>query len=303
LEILIGLTCINKLLANIANLKKLYFSNLAKSNMSYATLMTSVDSESPIENIVRMAAALAVRFSATLIGVSAQAVRPPVFSEGILISDVSPDEIKAVLERLSKQEKWFRKAATKCGSLQWRSAIDFPTDMLTQEARAADLVIINGRRKPGDEYNSLNPAGVILKSGRPVLVVPEGVESIAADHVVVGWKDTREARRAIQDALPFLHEASRVTVVQVYREGDEERSRRATEDVVRFLSQHRIRSEAKTMLHKNSDAMQLVEFCLNERADLLVTGAYGHSRLGEWIFGGVTHELLTSSPVCCLMSH
>jgi nucleotide-binding universal stress UspA family protein len=140
--------------------------------------------------------------------------------------------------------------------------------------------------------------------GRPTLVVPEGVNSLSAEHIVIGWKDTREARRALRDALPFLQEATRVTIVEACKPGDEKTALGRLDDVARYLSWHRIKGGPKVMLEqKGSGAQQLTRIAQEERADLLVTGAYGHSRLGEWIFGGMTRELLAASSVCCLMSH
>jgi len=135
-------------------------------------------------------------------------------------------------------------------------------------------------------------------------VVPASVKSLTADHVVVGWKDTREARRAIQDALPFLHEAKRVTVIEICENGQKEAARRRVDDVVHYLARHRVKAETRVEVQLlGSGADQIIEFAEDEGADLLVTGAFGHSRLNEWIFGGMTRDLLTSSPICCLMSH
>ena len=82
-------------------------------------------------------------------------------------------------------------------------------------------------------------------------------------------------------------------------------TRRHVEDVVRYLAHHRIKAELRVeiMPADGSGADQIIGFAEDEDADLLVTGAYGHSRLNEWIFGGMTRDLLTSSPICCLMSH
>jgi nucleotide-binding universal stress UspA family protein len=130
------------------------------------------------------------------------------------------------------------------------------------------------------------------------------VASLRAEHVVVAWKNTREARRAVLDAIPFLRAAKRVSVVEV-RSGNEERNALARiDEVIRYLARHRIIADSRPILHRDrSDADQLLQFALNEDADLLVAGAYGHSRLGEWIYGGMTRDILASSPLCCLMSH
>ena len=125
-----------------------------------------------------------------------------------------------------------------------------------------------------------------------------------AEHVVLGWKDTREARRAALDAIPFLRAAKRVSVVEVCTRDDERNALARTEDVVRYLGRHAIPADPRPIVHRDrSDADHLVQFALDEDADLLVAGAYGHSRLGEWIFGGMTRKILESCPLCCLMSH
>jgi nucleotide-binding universal stress UspA family protein len=136
------------------------------------------------------------------------------------------------------------------------------------------------------------------------VVVPPAVKSLAADHVVIGWKDTREARRAVQDALPFLHEAKRVTILEICGKDQMDIARRHVDDVVGYLAQHRIKAERRVEIQAHgSGADQIIGLADDEGADLLVTGAYGHNRVNEWIFGGMTRDLLKSSPICCLMSH
>jgi nucleotide-binding universal stress UspA family protein len=150
----------------------------------------------------------------------------------------------------------------------------------------------------------VDPGEAILKMGRPTLVVPEGVSSLRAEHIVIGWKDTREARRAVRDALPFLQQATRVTIVEACGSGDEKTALERLDSVAHYLSLHRIKGGPRVMLEqKGSGAAQLIRIAQEERADMLVNGAYGHSRLGECIFGGMTRELLATSPICCLMSH
>jgi nucleotide-binding universal stress UspA family protein len=151
---------------------------------------------------------------------------------------------------------------------------------------------------------SLDPGGAILKMGRPTLVVPAEVETLRAEHVVIGWKDTREARRAVRDALPLLQQATRVTIVEACGRDEERTALGRLDDVTNYLTYHGVKGGARVMLQREgSGADQLVQIAQEERADMLVTGAYGHSRLGEWIFGGMTRELLATSPICCLMSH
>jgi nucleotide-binding universal stress UspA family protein len=135
-----------------------------------------------------------------------------------------------------------------------------------------------------------------------MLVVPPGIDTLEAERILIGWKDSREARRALRDSLPLLHEAKSVAIVEVCDDSMEALARRHVEDVARYLTRHRISvGSATAAAAKHGVADHLIDLARVEGADLIVTGASG--RLGEWIFGGVTRELLTSSPVCCLMSN
>ena len=241
--------------------------------MSYAALMIYVDNDAMPEQRVRLAANLADRFTASLIGLAALAVPPPVVADGMVMDALTDADIQLMKAKLAEKGEWFRAIAggdRRQG--EWRSVLDLPTDALAREARSADLVVIGRTKRPGSPYTSLDPGEAILKMGRPTLV-PEGVATLRAEHVVIGWKDTREARRAVLELAP------------VPASGDARRGSRV------MLAQ------------KGSGAAQLIRVAQEERADLLVAGAYGHSRLGELIFGGMTRDLLSTSPICCLMSH
>jgi nucleotide-binding universal stress UspA family protein len=272
--------------------------------MSYATLLVYTEADHASEERLRLAARLADKFSSLLIGFSALAPRPPPRAESSAMVEMLEAESKAITAKLSERGNWFRRvAAGDQARREWRWAVDRPTEALARHARCADLVVA-GRSRGGDAYNALDLGGFLLRAGRPVLVVPEGVAALRADHIVIGWKDTREARRAVQDALPFLHEATRVTIVEICKSGEEQAAQENIDDVARYLGRHRIKSGPKVTLHeKGSEADQLIRLARDDGADLLVTGAYGHSRLGELIFGGMTHKLVTESPICCLMSH
>jgi nucleotide-binding universal stress UspA family protein len=273
--------------------------------MSYASLRVYVEADGTPEQRVRLAANLAGRFAARLIGLSALAILPPAVADGAVISGVTAVDIERMQATLADKENWFRRiAASDPGRLEWRSELDFPAEVLAREARSADLVVIGQRQGPGGAYRSLDPGEAILKMGRPILVVPEGKSSLRGEHIVIGWKDTREARRSVRDALPFLQRATRVTIVEACGPGEEKIALGRLDDVTHYLSRHRIEGGPKVMLEQEgSGAEQLIKIAQDERADLLVTGAYGHSRLGEWIFGGMTRELLATSSICCLMSH
>jgi nucleotide-binding universal stress UspA family protein len=271
--------------------------------MSYAVLMAYVDADGMPEKRVHLAASLADKFNATLIGLSA--LGPPLLGKGVVFREMTESDIKEMRALLAAKGNWFRSiAGADHRRLEWRPILDFPTDALAREARSADLIVIGHTVGAGDAYRSLDPGGSLLTIGRPTLIVPEGVSSLRAERVVIGWKDTREARQAVQDALPFLHEAASVTVVEICGSGEEGAAQERVGDVVRYLTRHRINGGTRVIPNQQgSGAAQLIKLAQDEGADLLVTGAYGHSRLGEWIFGGMTRDLLATTSICCLVSH
>jgi nucleotide-binding universal stress UspA family protein len=269
--------------------------------MTYASIMVAVDLTDGVRSRVRLAAHLADDFHARLTGVAAEmpdyswapAGPTPGGSSGI------PSIQEAVLNDLRVAHEAFEEAAGGRSRVEWRSNLDFPLAFLVAQAAAADLVVVGRRTDPGPALLAVDPADAVMHLGRPVLVVPPGVDHLDAKRVVVGWKNTREARRAVLDALPFLKRASEVLVVSVDDGAGSE-----GQDTLRLLQAHgvsaiRVRHDALGA----STSEALVEAATEHGADLIVAGAYGHGRLREWAFGGVTRELLAYAPLCCLMSH
>jgi nucleotide-binding universal stress UspA family protein len=275
--------------------------------MSFTTLMVHVDVDRKSDARVRLAAQLADRFTSTLIGVCACILPPyPAESAYFVTREFVEQERQDILAALQRTEASFRAAANaaKFERLEWRSAIGLPERFVVSEARAADLVIVGRASSPIDISRYLDPGALVLGLGRPMLVVPPGIDTLKAERILIGWNDSREARRALQDALPLLHEAKSVAIVEVCDDGGEALARQHVEEVARYLTRHRISVGSATAgATKHGTTDHLIDIARGEDADLIVTGAYGHSRLGEWIFGGVTRELLASSPVCCFMSN
>jgi nucleotide-binding universal stress UspA family protein len=251
---------------------------------------------------VKVAADLAGRFGATLIGVCACALQPiltDAMAVGVAGIIEDPSDIEAQLQ--TAQTKFRELAGQTAKLIEWRSSIDFPTDHAARQARAADLVV-SGPSRRRSLYREVDPAELILLAGRPVLAVPADVSHLAADRVVVGWKDTREARRAVLDALPLLERASEVTVAVVAEKSDSAAFHSAA-DVVGYLRRHQVKAADVLVEADGSAGDRLIALAKERGADLIVAGAYGHSRVREWIFGGVTRDLLTKSPICCLMAN
>jgi nucleotide-binding universal stress UspA family protein len=132
--------------------------------------------------------------------------------------------------------------------------------------------------------------------------VPKPVTSLPLKRVAIAWKDVREARRAVRDALPLLQKAESVMIVEISEGGDGSLQR--LKDVAGYLNRHGIEIVAERVRPLEIGAADaLLRLAHDENINLIVAGAYGHSRLGEWVFGGVTRGLLDESQVCCLFSH
>jgi nucleotide-binding universal stress UspA family protein len=277
------------------------------SNMSYATIMVQVDADGALSGAVRVAAQLADRFQSRLIGISSWVPRPPFAFGGVVVDpELTPEDIAKRMAALRGRGEAF-KAAVGLGEqkAEWRCAQEFPTPYTIREARAADLLVVSVERRTFDPYLFPDPGSLLLGAGRPVLLVPPGISSLEGRKVVVAWKDTREARRAICDALPFLERAETVVLTEIYQSPDGVTyGQEGLNDVAKYLAAHRIDAVIRRLQPLEGTAEDsLLKVVQGEAADLVVAGAYGHSRLGEWIFGGMTQALLGRSPVCCLFSH
>jgi nucleotide-binding universal stress UspA family protein len=274
--------------------------------MTIANVMVYVDVAQQAEEQVRIARSIAAKFDATLIGVSALAVRPSFVAEGVIIEEVTANDLGKMKADLAQKAKWLQEVAGfPKERIEWRWDIERPLVFLANEARSADLVVIkNTRQQRDDPYRLLDPAEAVLRMGRPTILVPEHVHDLLADRIVVGWKDAREARLAARDALPLLRKATQVTIVEICTSTEQEEARGRVRDVVKYLGRHGIKCETDFRVHlAEPAAFPLMRIAKDLDADLIVTGAYGHSRLGEWFFGGVTRNLLDEAPCCLMMSH
>jgi nucleotide-binding universal stress UspA family protein len=134
-----------------------------------------------------------------------------------------------------------------------------------------------------------------------VLVVPDSGATATFSTIMVAWTDTRECRRAISDALPMLRLAERVVIAEVAIDALDARA--AIDEVAGWLARHGIAADKIVSRPKRSSTDTLTALADEVGADLVVAGAYGHSRIREWAFGGVTRDLLLRDRRCTLLSH
>ena len=180
-------------------------------------------------------------------------------------------------------------------------------DAVATSARYVDLAIL-GQHDPDDALSNPRylPEEVVLGGGRPVLILPYiGPARTFGERVIVAWDASREAARAVNDALPLLRQARQVGVVSVnprpwpFGHGEEPGA-----DIGLHLARHGVKVEVQRIEAKDVDpANAILSHVADQSADLLVMGAYGHSRLREFVLGGVTRTILAEMTVPVLMSH
>lgn len=274
------------------------------SAMTYKSILVNLDIDGPIAPLSKLAMELAHRFDARLIGMSAADIQPPIAdASGMGIDlDVIGIQIKQIETRLQAVQAEFEALAGSTVDIQWRGAVGGPTSSLLEQARAADLVVTRSPARTwlGNGYRHIDLGSLVLHAGRPVFVAGDNVEHLSTNRILVAWKDTREARRALADALPLLSLAAEVFVVTIDPEEDSH-AKSVLADVSDYLGRHGIKARTEVIMVK-SEGERLTEFARSIHADIVVSGAYGHSRLRELVFGGVTRSLLKDGGLNRFMS-
>jgi nucleotide-binding universal stress UspA family protein len=201
----------------------------------------------------------------------------------------------------------FRTVARNAGlNVNWVNEDSTAFRQIVAHGRTSDLIIL-GQRNPSDSETDLGenfPERFILKLGRPVLLLPhEGVRPKAFGRIVIAWDGGREAARAMADAMPFLKKAQQVTILTIAEKIDKKNDLPDV-DIAAYLAKHDVIVE----VDRNEDidvtpADWLLYRAADIRADLIVMGAYGHSRFTELIMGGTTRAMLKKMTIPVLMSH
>ena len=241
-----------------------------------------------------------------MIGITAGEFSPPLyFTTGEQAQKVLDEGQAAVKNRVAEVEAEFRAAMqNRAAAIEWRCAEDFPARFIVQQARAADIIIVGegGRDPLGDPFMQADPGDLLMQTGRPLLVVSDTCDWLDLRNVLIAWKDTPEARRAVADALPILREAKDVMVAEIAEDDDKPAALSGVKDVVAWLSRHGVLASGQVPDECGHATAQLGRIASEVGAGLVVAGAYGHSRLREWVFGGVTKELINPSKRCSLLS-
>lgn len=280
--------------------------------MAYKTILVHCNDKKRAERILGAAVELAERFQAHLVGLS---VSPPV----VVVPAGMPgtpdtmviDERAQVYRRDNPAMKAaFEATVEGCTfTSEWReedAGTSSIADVVIKYARAADLIIAAQRDWQWPVSAQLDVVDrLAVEAGRPVLIVPnEGVHKGIGTRVAVAWNGRREATRAAFDALPLLQQAKDVKVLWVDppSEGEPVGDFAAT-DICTALARHGVTCEAVEVASNGNVGRTLISRAIEHRADLMVMGCYGHSRLSELVFGGATRHILKHMTIPVLMSH
>ncbi|MDR3475468.1 MAG: universal stress protein [Devosia sp.] len=271
--------------------------------MDIRTILLNLDVDFTSPVLLPSAVALARRLDAKLVGFAAAGPAATLVPLGATAAitgyyEVSRQEVEA---RLRDIEAEFDAAVPAALRGNFVSYIDPPTGGLINLASGADLVLIGSHTGEPNYARNVDIGELVLGAGRPVLLVAAGASEIKTGRILVGWKDTKEARRAVVDALPFLRLAAEVVVATI-SEGDRVVEQAKIADVITWLATHGIEAQGD-VYPVGQPAATLADLARLLKADLIVTGGYGHSRVREWFFGGVTQDLLGAPTLNRLMSN
>ena len=284
--------------------------------MQLVRVLLPIDQRGTTEACVAAAFALARRFR-----IEVEVLHPcshaghllPYSSSGL--SPFSSDPDPFVMQELIEGEHEQTSLTKRCAKAWWKkTAKTFPmvpatfasreglvSTLVAMHARLADFSIVPTVSEPEDTFWTDVREGALLSSGRPMLVVPPEATHHRADTVVIAWKDRPEAVRAIVAAAPFLAKAKLVRVVSVAETDQDESS---LTEVTAYLSRAGVAAQATLVPQSSREVGELlVAEAGKYKAAMLVMGAYGHSRLREWAFGGATNYVLRNATMPVMMMH
>jgi nucleotide-binding universal stress UspA family protein len=272
--------------------------------MTYKTIVVHLDNAPRRAERLALAFTLAQRFEAHVVGLFAlEVARIPSYAlaeTGQLVVEI---ERKRRTEEAQAAEAEFRQAERRArASAEWRLSRDDAGAALQLSARYADLVIA-GQPSPQERFATAFAGELVLGAGRPVLFVPyAGRVADAGNRVLIAWNASREATRAVTDALPILARAATVEIVAFEPGGDHGASPAA--DIAHYLARHGVKATAARDVAPGVDVGErILSRAADSGADLIVMGAYGRSRLRELVLGGATRTLLEAMTVPVLMAH
>ncbi len=271
-------------------------------------IVVNLSGPEPQDFAVNYALSVAETFGAHLAGIAF--LYDPVIPDGVLggvpvqlIEAQREENSKAAQSAVQRFEESARSAGVSVSSRTVEASVGGAATAFSAIARRFDLAVVGQSQREYGATEEVMIEAALFESGRPLLVVPYIQRSkLALGRVLVCWDGSRTAARAIGDAMPFLKRAKAVDIVMVAEE-------RKAEDITgtqmaEHLARHGISANLKRLVKGDISIDSVVlSFAADIGADLMVMGGYGHSRLREFILGGMTRGILESMTVPVLMSH
>ncbi|QRM55301.1 universal stress protein [Sinorhizobium sp. BG8] len=279
--------------------------------MSYRTIVAVLSAPEDTAKVTEHAVALAHRFDAHVIGIHAET--PIVVTVVAPMEYPDPSAILDLQERAREQtlavEREFRTRCERDGlSHEWRfftGSAGYASAGIIASARAADLVITAQFDPNFDGPSRADIEDLLYDSGRPLYIVSDALAGPAPiERVLIAWDGSREAARAVFDAMPFIDGASEVEVLCVDpAETETQSADMCGAEIAASLARHGINVTASSAQSGHKSVTSIINAKATEsRADLVVMGAYSHSRLRQRLFGGVTSAMMMEARVPVLMS-
>ena len=279
--------------------------------MSYRTIAVHLDAGPRCATRVALAARLAARHGSRLVGIAPTGLPDVIVAMNSAVVEAIDCIALAAAELRENADAAVRAFEKECrrariASFEAEAIVDEAVDAMVERGRCSDLIVV-GQTDTGAPIDGLAfdfPQQVLLHAGPPVLVVPcAGTFASLGERVLIGWKDTREAARALRDALPLLRDARHASLVEVEPAAANAAGDGSLEAAAAWLDSHSIPFDAHREIARADVGEQLLARARALGADLIVCGGYGHSRLREWALGGVTRHLLGHTTVPTLLSH
>jgi nucleotide-binding universal stress UspA family protein len=259
-----------------------------------------------IEYGARFAGGYGAHLTVAFVSPALRADGPAAFARGRAIRDLLQafNSESALLER--KAHALFDSVMRRTGlAAEWRTIPASHAEDLVTHVRYTDIAVL---ARPVRETEPGSASGLaqslVFAAGRPVILLPTAIPATIATRILIGWNASREATRAISDAMPLLARADSVELLVIDPDPRLERHGPAPgQDMARYLARHEVKVEVRvTESTGHSTASILLSRAKEFRSDLVVMGAYGHSRLTEFVFGGVTRTALWEAELPVLMS-
>jgi len=279
--------------------------------MTYKTILVHIDESKDAIKRTHVAHQIASMFDAHITGVALTGISRYIFeSTDLGVGDPNIMlHLSALRDRAEKAITQFKQVSAGLGITTTESLIanDEANGGLGLRARYSDLIVIGqtNRNEPSPSVLSDFPEFMIVNSGRPVLVIPHHCVSTSfAERCVIAWDGSREAARAVTDALPLLKQSQFVHVSIINpSKHSEAHGEEPGADIALFLARHGVKVEIAARFSNHDTGKSLLATCQELNADLLIMGGYAHSRFREMILGGTTRTILETMDIPVLLSH